>query len=185
MVYRLTISINVKNFIELLYIKEEAHCVLVNHDRGSKDSFNMVVEVWAKIKEGVRYSIQRHELVANPADRVKEWVSKTRKFGLESCRPYCPGQACDGTISSCVIALFIDLCKQRNVSPVKIWNTAYPDERPRLSKKELKLRKEFADWQGVAYPRQWDTVQVELMIESLHNANYHQLATTISEELGL
>ena len=67
-------------------------------------------------------------------------------------------------------ALFIDFCRKRSIDPVKIWNAAYPDERPRVTKKELELTKAFADWQGVAYPKQWDSVQIELMIESLHNA---------------
>ncbi|HTF18289.1 MAG TPA: hypothetical protein VK658_09475 [Chryseolinea sp.] len=174
-----------KNFIELLYIREETYCVNVNHDRRSTNCFNMVVEVWVKTENGLRYSIQRFQLVDNPAEHVNECVDKTRKYGLESYRPYSPGQACDGTISACVIALFIDLCKHRNVNPVMIWNAAYPDKKPRVNKKELALTKSFADWQRVAYPKQWDAVQIELMLESLHNANFHQLATTVSEELSL
>jgi alpha-N-acetylglucosamine transferase len=145
----------------------------------------MVVEVWVKTGNGIRYAIQRIEPVANPAGNVKEWVDKTRKFGLESYRPYTPGQHCDGTISSCVTALFTDLCRHRNINPIQVWNTAYPDEKPKMNKKELEATKAFADWQGVAYPKEWDAVQVELMLESLHNINYQQLATVVQEELGL
>lgn len=174
-----------RNFIELLHVKEGTYSVNVSHDKKSNGAFNMVVEVWVKTEDGLRYSIQRCHLVDNPAEHVKEWVDKTRKFGLESYRPYSPGQACDGTISACVTALFIDLCKHRNVNPVTIWNTAYPDEKPRVSKKNLGLTKNFADWQRVAYPRHWDAVQIDLILESLRHANFHQLATVVSEELGL
>lgn len=52
-------------------------------------------------------------------------------------------------------------------------------------KRTFALTKEFADWQGVAYPQRWDTVQIELMLESLNHANFHQLATVVSEEFGL
>lgn len=174
-----------KAFIEVLYVREETYCVTVNHDRRSKDSYCMVVEVWVKTEEGIRYSIQRCELIEDPANKVKEWVDKTRRFGLASHRPYTPGQACDGTISACVTALFIDLCKHRNINPVTVWNTAYPDKKESVKKKELELTKEFAEWQSVAYPKQWDAVQIELMIESLHNASFHQLVTVVREELGL
>lgn len=84
------------NFIELLYVKEETYCVNVYHDRRSRDAYCMVVEVWAKADKGIQYSVQSCELIKNPGSKVKEWVDKTRRFGLASHRPYSPGQACDG-----------------------------------------------------------------------------------------
>jgi len=172
-------------FIELLYIRNNKYCVNINRDKKALDTYCMVVEIWVKDKDLLRHSLQRHKLMNNPAHKIEEWVSNTQRFGLASHRPYSPGQACDGTISACVIALFTDFCKKRSVNPVKIWNKAYPEERPKLTKRELAETKSFAEWQGVQYPKQWDAINVESLFESLHHANYHQLATTVAEELGI
>ena len=40
-----------------------------------------------------------------------------------------------------------------------------------------------ADWQGVAYPSQWDAEATTGLLESLHAVNYHSLAGIVSDRL--
>lgn len=167
---------------EILHKKTDKAIVNVFHDRQSKTN-NMLIEIWAKVPDGIRYTIQRSDLVSNPEVYIDKWIAETINEGMFSPRPYQPGQTCDGTISSTSTALFLAYCKHRKMNPLFIYRAAYPDER--TTKKDLVVMQEFADWQGVGYPKVWDSETFSLMIDSLHNANHHNLANQLQEELGM
>lgn len=101
-------------------------------------------------------------------------------FSVTSPRPYKPGQACDGTINTAVIALFIHFCEKSSLNPSEIYAEAYPGET--LSPAECSTTKNNAEWEGVAYPKKWTDKNRKLLAQSLHNANNHQLANILYEK---
>lgn len=167
---------------EILHHKTDKAIVNVFHDKQSKNN-NMLIEVWVKVRDGIRYTIQRRDMISNPVDYIDQWITEAINEGMFSPRPYKPGQACDGTISSTSTALFLAYCKHRKLNPLIIYRAAYPDER--TTKKDLTAMQEFADWQGVDYPEVWDSETCSLMMDSLHNANHHNLANQLEEDLGI
>jgi len=54
---------------------------------------------------------------------------------------------------------------------------AYPEEEPPTWDDDLTA----ADWQGVAYPKQWNDDAKSGLLESLHEINCHCLAAIVSE----
>lgn len=101
-------------------------------------------------------------------------------FSVTSPRPYKPGQACDGTIDTAVIALFIHFCERSRLNPSDIYSEAYPGET--LSPDECVTTKKNAEWEGIAYPARWTDKNRKLLAKSLHNANNHQLANLLYEK---
>jgi hypothetical protein len=105
-----------------------------------------------------------------PLDQLMSWESK---------RPYQPGQACDGTIETVVTALLISFCESKHSDIEALYNEAYPGENNQLDKKFIK---QLAEFEGVAYPATWNSATTNLLIKSLHNVNYHQLANLVEEK---
>ena len=100
-------------------------------------------------------------------------------FSVTSPRPYKPGQACDGTIDTVVIALFIHFCERLKLNPSLIYAEAYPGET--LTPDDCALTKKNAEWEGIAYPIKWTDKNRKLLAQSLHNANNHSLANVLYE----
>lgn len=98
-------------------------------------------------------------------------------FSVTSPRPYKPGQACDGTIDTPVIALFIHFCERLRLNPNEIYSEAYPGETI-----DCALTKKNAEWEGVAYPKMWTEKNRKLLAQSLHNVNNHSLANVLYEK---
>jgi len=98
-------------------------------------------------------------------------------YGHFSPRPYQLGQACDGSITECALALFVSFCRERGFSPDELHRAAYPKEELPAWDDVLSA----ADWQGVAYPKQWDEKAKSGLLESLHEINCHSLAAIVSE----
>lgn len=132
-----------------------------------------------KVPGGLRTLITRWRRL--PTVRIVEIA--TLKGGALSARPYQLAQACDGSITTCALALFEDFCTARRLDPAHLVHTAYPEERDSTSwtlrwRRELRER---AAWEGVAYPETWDASAVRGLVESLHEINHHGLAAVVAD----
>jgi hypothetical protein len=96
-----------------------------------------------------------------------------------SPRPYQLGQFCDGSITPCVVALFENFCRARQLDAIALFHQAYPDCLYTL--KEFDAIRRHADWEGTSYPARWDRTAVDGLLYSLHAVNYHELADVVEE----
>lgn len=92
-------------------------------------------------------------------------------------RPYTVGQACDGTVDACALAMFILCCEALGLDPVAIYRAAYESE---LDKDAVLS---FARWQGLELPERWDDETIEQMCEGLHAVNNHYFVQLFEERL--
>lgn len=121
---------------------------------------------------GIKYLVWRYERGVSLATAKADLL----EHGYFSPRPYQLAQACDGTITSCALALFIRFCRDCGHDAEALMRAAYPNEK-RGDLDEIAV---FADWQGVAYPAQWDDAAKAGLLESLHAVNYHSLASEVA-----
>lgn len=128
----------------------------------------VVFEGYAKCPGGIKYFVWRYEqgvsLHTAKADLLEH--------GSFSPRPYQLAQACDGSVTGCALALFARFCRDCGHDAESLMLAAYPNEK----RHDLNDTVAFADWQGVAYPAQWDERAKAGLLESLHAVNYHSLA---------
>jgi len=137
-----------------------------------------LVEADVKAEGGIRHCVYR----TTDKPTVIGVLNLVRHSDLPiSPRPYQLAQACDGTIGSPVLALFVRFCNSRGLDPAVIMVDAYPDESGEWDAEHYRAIVEEADWQGVAYPECWDSAAVSGLVESLHAINYHQLAGLIED----
>ena len=118
-----------------------------------------------------------------PEEEMKRFrrIAQSREWTF-SKRPYRPGQPCDGTIDACVHALLMDFCKRTGLCDYReLHEEAYGEK---LSDEEVKWTKEFAEWQGVAYPEKWNFEAVNGLIKSLEEINNHQLIEVFVEKIA-
>jgi hypothetical protein len=115
----------------------------------------VVFEVFAKCEGGLRHLVHRYDRAT-----IHRAALDTVEHGTFSPRPYQIAQACDGSITSCALALFVRWCER---TPDWVETVA------------------FADWQGVAYPAEWGVSEVTGLLESLHAVNYHSLAIVVAD----
>ena len=133
----------------------------------------VVFEGTVKCSNGVRHLVHRYVKVS-----LHEAALDTLQHGSFSPRPYRLAQACDGSVTGCVLALYVHFCAANGHVPDALFRAAYPDERPLPGWREVVLA---ADWQCVSYPARWDATAVSGLLESLHAINYHQLAAVVSD----
>ena len=133
--------------------------------------------VKADNQKDVHYLI--HRSFAKPS--VAQVVSLAKQK-LISPRPYQLGQACDGSITSCVLALFHSFCLYAQLEPVVLHREAYL-EREKDDFQDLDFSEilPFANWQGVEYPTIWGEEEYKGLQESLTEINYHSLANILDE----
>jgi hypothetical protein len=110
-----------------------------------------IVEVTVRQREGIRYLVNRYG-GARPAWHTLR--QDARRQGWLSLRPYQLGQACDGSITTCVLALFENFCKARDLDLISLLHQAYAERV--YSPKRFDTIQRDADWEGTAYPAQWD-----------------------------
>lgn len=132
-----------------------------------------------KVPGGVRTLITRWRRL--PTIRVVE--TATLKGGALSARPYQLAQACDGSITTCALALFEDFCTARRLDPALLVRIAYPEDRDGTAwtLRDRRALREKAAWEGVAYPEAWHAAAVRGLVESLHEINYHGLAAVVAD----
>jgi hypothetical protein len=133
----------------------------------------VVFEGFAKVKSGVKHLVNRYERVT-----VLDAFSDTLQHGFLSPRPYRLGQACDGSINDCALALFVRFCRDEGHSPDSLYRMAYTDERENPGWSEAMRA---AEWQGVVYPKRWNAKAKAGLLESLHEINFHSLASVVSD----
>lgn len=138
-----------------------------------------LIEAFVKAdnQKDLHYLIYRS--LAKP--RVDQIVSLAKQKSI-SPRPYQLGQACDGSITSCVLALFHSFCLYAQLNPGQFYREAYSErEKDNFRDLDFKAILPFANWQGVKYPRIWGKDEYEGLLESLTEINYHSLANLLDE----
>lgn len=109
------------------------------------------------------------------------YTNGDRCFHAFSQRPYILGQACDGTIENCVVALFYDYCKAKGLNPAALYKDAYPEREP-SSLDERNATTRLAMAEGVCFPLRWDQSAFNWLIVSLTEINNHALVAVLEEE---
>lgn len=133
----------------------------------------VVFEGLVKSEGGIRHLVHRYDRTT-----LRGAALDTLEHGTFSPRPYQLAQPCDGSINSCVLALFIRWCSVAGRCPTKLYRQAYDQElTPDWAETVA-----FADWQGVAYPACWGEAEVAGLLESLHAVNYHSLAEVVADD---
>ncbi len=136
-------------------------------------SNEVVFEGFVKSDGGIRHLVHRYDRVT-----LHGAALDTLQYGMFSPRPYRLAQRCDGSIASCVLALFDRWCRETGRCASALYRQAYrqkcvPDWADTLL---------FADWQGVAYPDRWGESEVAGLLESLRAVNCHRLAEMVANE---
>ena len=132
----------------------------------------IVFEGFVKCEGGVRRLVHRYDCAT-----IHGTALDTLEHGTFSPRPYQLAQPCDGSINSCVLALFDHSCKTAGHCPTQLYRRAYDRE----SAPDWTETVAFADWQRVAYPAQWRRGEIAGLLESLHAINYYSLAGIVAE----
>ena len=132
----------------------------------------VVFEGFVKCDGGVRHLVHRYDRVT-----IHKAALDALQYGTFSPRPYQLGQACDGSITECALALFLHWCCATNRCPNNLYRQAYEREQsPRWNETIA-----AAEWQGVAYPAEWNEQSKAGLLASLHEINYHSLASIVCE----
>jgi hypothetical protein len=103
-----------------------------------------------------------------------------------SARPYRLGQPCDGTIDTCVHALFILWCRATGHDPQTLYHKAYGDKSTttpqtyNLDEQEEKLRHALDE--GIEIPTSWSEKAFQGLLDSLTEINLHALVQVLEEE---
>lgn len=134
-----------------------------------------LVEVVVRRPTGILHLIHRYP-GGRPTRRVL--YRDACRHGNFSPRPYQLAQACDGSIGSCVLALFSAFCEARRLDPITLLQRAYPDEPAYTAQDFVEIRCQ-ADWERTSYPTRWDAAAIAGLLESLHAINYHSLAGVV------
>jgi hypothetical protein len=128
---------------------------------------------FVKVSGGIKHLVNQYKRI-NSLDALKE----THECGFFSPRPYQLGQACDGSITACVLALFYRFCQERGHFPNTLLKAAYPKQNLQPGWAHIIAS---ADWQGVAYPKQWDANAMAGLLKSLREINYSSLVGVVSD----
>ena len=131
----------------------------------------IVFEGFVKCEDGLRHLVHRYDRVT-----LHGAALDTLEHGTFSPRPYHLAQACDGSITSCALALFVRWCEHTRRCPTTLYKQAYDREYT----PDWVETVAFADWQGVAYPACWGEAEGAGLLESLHAVNYHSLAEVVA-----
>jgi hypothetical protein len=133
----------------------------------------VVFEGFVKVEGGIKHLVNRYKEIS-----VTHAFSDTLQYGFFSERPYQLAQSCDGSITECALALFLHFCGATGKSPDKLYQRAYPERGALPCWSEIQI---MADWQSVAYPKQWGANEKAGLLESLHEVNYHSLAEVVQD----
>jgi hypothetical protein len=138
-----------------------------------------VAEVFIRDEDFVWHAVLRYQRMPTRSIMIRD----TYAFKCRSPRPYRPGQACDGSITAPVYHLYSQLCQLLGVDPIAIYQEAYDDHI--LTQDQLASILEFAEWQGVEVICEWTQEKIGLVLESIHEANMHQLANVLEEKISV
>lgn len=144
---------------------------------------NLVMEGFVKVGDALKHVVCQ---VDDPS--LTNAISLTMQYGRVVQRPYVLGQACDGSISAPVMALYLDFCARHALDAQALYAEAYP-EAGLLERDAITA---FANWQGVTLPHTWTGACFSGLLESLTEINAHTLrgilddaATSVSFPAGV
>ena len=141
-----------------------------------------VVDAYLKVEGGMKHLVRRYPRQRFTREGALSQAKIDLKKGYFSPRPYKLGQACDGSISACVMSLFKQFCDAKGVNPIALYRDAYQKyDGVKYIDPDFTNEVRFADWEGVAYPEQWDEKAIAGLVESLTEVNNHQLAGLITD----
>ncbi|MBO3462854.1 hypothetical protein G7B40_031495 [Aetokthonos hydrillicola Thurmond2011] len=91
-----------------------------------------------------------------------------------SPRPYKLGQACDGTIDTCTIALLISYCRDKKIDLQALLNLCYPNDNWSYFTKDYQNNKlTLAHEEGLNIPLNWNSTAFDGLSDSLTEINWH------------
>ena len=96
-------------------------------------------------------------------------------------RPYQLGQGADSTTTACIDTLYHHFCRARNLDPEMLYSKAYHKRAEPGS--DERVTREFAEWQGLTYPKHWSDQEVLKLLHDLTSINNHRLVASIIEAL--
>lgn len=128
---------------------------------------------FVKVAGGVKYLVGQYKFRSSD-----DALNELHHSGIFSRRPYHLGQACDGSITVCVLALFYRFCQEQGHLPNVLLKAAFPSQDMLPDWTDLIAS---AQWQGVAYPKKWDSESSAGLLKSLHEINCHALAALVSD----
>ena len=160
----------------IMDVQTDEHSVLVIEYPRDKEC---VAEVFIKDEGCIWYSVLRYGYRPTLAKLFQD----TYALNCKSTRPYLPGQACDGSITSPVFHLYNQLCVHMGLDPIEIYNEAYDDHV--FTHDQLRENITFAEWQGVERIDVFDATTISKVITSIHEVNMHQLANLLEERMGI
>ena len=144
--------------------------------------FLLYTEEWSRRSDDARMRIVVYRVAGGI--RYELEANDVLEFQVFSPRPYVLGQACDGSISNCVSALFFDCCEANGLEAAAIQMEAYPDETPPASEERaLIIRRGMSE--GVSFPLNWDVAANRGLIESLRAINNHCLAALLESKVAV
>ncbi len=147
---------------EVAYFRSEEHDVWL----GRRGDGTLVMEGFVKDGDDLKY------LVDTPEDAsLGTALESLKHYGRKVQRPYLLGDGCDGSITTPVLALYLDFCKRHELDAATLYAEAYPGDKG-LNEEAVTT---FAEWQGVRIPHQWTAACFEGLLKSLTAVNCHML----------
>ncbi len=155
-------------------IREVAHYQGKTYDiwLGRRGDASLVMEGFLKTDGAIK-----HLVSSVKSEWVSEALNLLSQHGRPITRPYLLGQGCDGSITTPVLALYLNFCARHTLDALALYREAYPDE----GELEIKAIKPFAEWQGVELPYVWTAACFANLLESLSAINYHMLRSVVGE----
>jgi hypothetical protein len=155
-----------------LEIFNERDAIWVGYDERYRD---YLVEGFRKVDGGIKHLVTRYKQV-----RLELISHDLEQHGVFSKRPFQLGQGCDGSGDACCFALFHHFCLSQGLDSVALHRKAYfEDDRERYQQPNPDLIVQLADWQGVAYPEQWNEQAYRGLIKSLLGINNRSLVAVL------
>lgn len=97
-----------------------------------------------------------------------------------SQRPYELGQACDGTIDTCVMALLISYCQNKKIDLRTLLTLCYPnDDWSHLTNDYQNNKLTLAHEEGLIIPSCWDSIAFDGLCDSLTEINLHSMVEAL------
>jgi hypothetical protein len=137
------------------------------------DSAQIEMIGFVKVAGGIKYLVGQFKFRSSD-----DALNEIHRSGIFSPRPYQLGQACDGSITVCVFALFYRFCQEQGHLPNALIRAAFPKQDMLPDWTNIIAS---AEWQGVTYPKKWDSKANAGLFKSLHEINYHRLAALVSD----
>ena len=132
----------------------------------------LIMEGFVKLGGALKYLVRQ----VDDNDLTKA-VSLTLQHGRVAPRPYVLGQACDGSISAPVMALYLDFCTRHGLDAQALYAQAYPEAG--LLEQDAIIAS--ARWQGVSLPHTWTSACFSGLLESLTEINRSTLPDILED----